>query len=149
MRHMRSPHFVLFTITVVLFTITVLASTASNASGRDRFDLICNVQETESFHAKEVHRYLEHISLDLISGRFCIRRPDCKRLHAIAHATSREIVLFDDAGSFMQMRTVVRLRDLRIDSFARIKQFAASSGEVHGKCRIHAFTPFPASAHLE
>jgi hypothetical protein len=108
--------------------------------------LICNLQETNSFHPGQINYFSRHVSLDLATDDFCIWEKSCNRIHKLAKITADEIRLVDTDGSFMKMETTINRSTLVWKNHTHIKQFIDSSGETTGSCKLSPFTPFPSSA---
>jgi hypothetical protein len=131
-------------VTRYALPFAVILSAASPVFAQERFDLICSVEEVESFHPDRVSHYQRHVSVDLSAGEFCIWA--CDRPKKLSLVTDDEIRLFDEDSSFMRLETSIDRHTWIWKSHARIKEFIASGGEARGPCKLVPFTPFPAYA---
>src|ERR1700685_3660426 len=119
------------------------SASAAHATAQNRFDLICQIQETESFHPGNVTHFSRHLSVDLDAGQWCIWDQNCRRLWKVMRITEDFLVLDDADTSFMKLETTIDRKKLFWTSRAHIKQVIDSSGETHGPCELAPFTPFP------
>jgi len=121
-------------------------ATICHAAAQERFDLICNLKGTESFHPGKVTPFSRHLSIDLDARVWCVWDQNCDRFWRIPRISKDEIQLDDVDNSFMKLETSVNRHTWMWVSRAHIKEFIDSGGETYGPCKQAPFTPFPATA---
>jgi hypothetical protein len=134
------------TISAVGLVTWALLLPAHGADTPRRFDLICDVQETTSFHPGEISKYQRHLSVDMEANEYCIWNSTCARINKIRQVSDSEILLTDSDDSFMRLRTSIALPAWEWKSVAHIKEIIESGGVAQGFCKMSPFTPFPPSA---